>query len=136
MLIITKLLFSALFGMMIFFSGVITPIAFKHLPEQNLSAFLRKVFPKLFSIGFIIAIVNSVILYFNEYFIPFTLSTIISIGFIINLVFLTPKINFHKDNSSGENKTFHEQRFTFFHRVSVFIYLIQLVLILTFLIKY
>ena len=136
MLIITKLLFSALFGMMIFFSGVITPIAFKQLPEQNLSTFLRKVFPKLFAIGFIIATISSVILYFNEYFIPFILSTIISLGFIINLVFLTPKINFHKDNSSGENKTLHEQKFTFFHRISVFIYLIQLVLILTFLIKY
>ena len=136
MLIITKLLLSALFGMMIFFSGVITPIAFKQLPEQNLSTFLRKVFPKLFAIGFIIATISSVILYFNEYFIPFILSTIISLGFIINLVFLTPKINFHKDNSSGGNKTFHEQRFTFFHRLSVFIYLIQLVLILTFLIKY
>ena len=97
---------------------------------------MRKVFPKLFAIGFIIAIISSVILYFNEYFIPFILSTIISLGFILNLVFLTPKINFHKDNSSGENKTFHEQKFTFFHRVSVLIYLIQLVLILTFLIKY
>ena len=136
MLIITKLLFSALFGMMIFFSGVITPIAFKHLPEQNLSVFLRKVFPKLFAIGFIVAISSSVILHFNEYFIPFILSTIISLGFILNLVFLTPKINFHKDNSSGKNKAFHEQRFTFFHRVSVFIYLIQLILISTFLIKY
>jgi len=136
MLVVTKLLFSALFGMMVFFSAVITPIAFKNLPEQNLSAFLRKVFPKLFAIGFIVAITSSVILYFNEYFIPFILSTIISLGFIINLVFLTPKINFHKDNSSGENKAFHEQRFTFFHRVSVFIYLIQLILILTFLIKY
>ena len=136
MLIITKLLFSALFGIMMFFSGVITPVAFKLLPEQNLSVFLRKVFPKLFAIGFIIATFGSVILHFNEYFIPFILSTIISLGFIINLVFLTPKINFHKDNSSGGNKTFHEQRFTFFHRLSVFIYLIQLVLILTFLIKY
>ena len=136
MLITTKLLLSALFGMIIFFSGVITPIAFKQLPEQNLSTFLRKVFPKLFAIGFIIATISSVILYFIEYFIPFILSTIISLGFIINFVFLTPKINFHKDNSSGENKTFHEQKFTFFHRVSVFIYLIQLVLILTFLIKY
>lgn len=136
MLVVTKLLFSALFGMMVFFSAVITPIAFKNLPEQNLSAFLRKVFPKLFAIGFIVAITSSVILYFYEYFIPFILSTIISLGFIINLVFLTPKINFHKDNSSGENKAFHEQRFTFFHRVSVFIYLIQLILILTFLIKY
>ena len=136
MLMITKLLFSALFGMMIFFSGVITPIAFKHLPEQNLSVFLRKVFPKLFAIGFIVAISSSVILHFNEYFIPFILSTIISLGFILNLVFLTPKINFHKDNSSGKNKAFHEQKFTFFHRVSVFIYLIQLILISTFLIKY
>ena len=114
MLIITKLLFSALFGMMIFFSGVITPIAFKHLPEQNLSVFLRKVFPKLFAIGFIMAIISSVHTLFNEYFIPFILSTIISLGFILNLVFLTLKINFHKDNSSGENKAVHEQKFTFF----------------------
>ena len=136
MLVATKLLFSALFGIMVFFSAVITPIAFKNLPEQNLSAFLRKVFPKLFAIGFIMAITTSVILYFNEYFIPFILSTTISLGFIINLVFLTPKINFHKDNSSGENKAFHEQRFAFFHRISVLIYLVQLILILTFLIKY
>ena len=75
---------------------------------------MRKVFPKLFAIGFIMAIISSVILYFNEYFIPFILSTIISLGFIINLVFLTPKINFHKDNSSGENKAFHEQNSLFF----------------------
>ena len=114
MLIITKLLFSALFGMMIFFSGVITPIAFKHLPEQNLSVFLRKIFPKLFAIGFIMAITSSIILYFNEYFIPFILSTIISLGFILNLVILTPKINFHKDNSSGEKNRYMNRDSLFF----------------------
>ena len=92
MLIITKLLFSALFGMMIFFSGLSHQLLLNILPEKNLSVF-EKSFPKLFAIGFIIAIISSVILYFNEYFIPFILSTIISLGFIINLVFLTPKIN-------------------------------------------
>lgn len=121
---------------MIFFSGVITPIAFKNLPEQHLSIFLRKVFPLLFTIGFVLALICSFILYLNEYFIPFIFSTIISLGFVINLVFLTPKINFHKDNSSGEKKAFHDKRFAFFHRVSVLIYLFQLILILTFLIKY
>ena len=136
MLIIAKLLFSALLGTMLFFSGVITPVAFKNLPEKNLSVFLRKVFPKLFALGFLLSIIGGVLLYFNDYFIPFVLSTIISLGFIINLVFLTPKINYHKDNSVGEKKSLHEKKFAFFHRISVLIYLVQLILILTFLIKY
>ena len=87
MLITTNLLLSALFGMMIFFSGVITPIAFKQLPEQNLSTFLRKVFPKLFALGFVLSIIGGVLLYVNNSFIPFVLSTFISLGFIINLIF-------------------------------------------------
>ena len=136
MLIITKLLFSALFGMMVFFSGIITPVAFKNLPEKNLSIFLRKVFPKLFALGFVLSIIGGVLLYINNSFIPFVLSTIISLGFIVNLIFLTPKINYHKDNSMGEKKSLHEKKFAFFHRISVLIYLIQLILILTFLIKY
>ena len=136
MLIIAKLLFSALFGTMLFFSGVITPVAFKNLPEKNLSVFLRKVFPKLFALGFLLSIIGGVLLYFNDYFHSICLSTIISLGFIINLVFLTPKINYHKDNSVGEKKSLHEKKFAFFHRISVLIYLVQLILILTFLIKY
>ena len=136
MLIITKLLFSALFGMMVFFSGIITPVAFKNLPEKNLSIFLRKVFPKLFALGFVLSIIGGVLLYVNNSFIPFVLSTIISLGFIVNLIFLTPKINYHKDNSVGEKKLLHEKKFAFFHRISVLIYLVQLILILTFLIKY
>ena len=44
MLIITKLLFSALFGMMVFFSGIITPVAFKHLPEKKSQYFFEKKF--------------------------------------------------------------------------------------------
>ena len=136
MLIISKLLFSALFGLMVFFSGIITPVAFKNLPENNLSIFLRKVFPKLFALGFVLSIIGGVLLYFNNYFVPFVLSTIISLGFIVNLIFLTPKINYHKDNSVGEQKSLHEKKFAIFHRISVLIYLIQLILILTFLIKY
>ena len=114
MLIITKLLFSALFGMMVFFSGIITPVAFKSLPEKNLSIFLRKVFPKLFALGFVLSIIGGVLLYVNNSFIPFVLSTIISLGFIVNLIFLTPKINYHKDNSVGEKNRYMKKNSLFF----------------------
>ena len=115
MLIITKLLFSALFGMMVFFSGIITPVAFKNLPEKNLSIFLRKVFPKLFALGFVLSIICGVLLYINNSFIPFVLSTFISLGFIINLVFLTPKIN--AEIYSPRRRTDNHQCCTAHHRI-------------------
>ena len=121
---------SATIGMMIFFSGVITPIAFKNLDENTLKIFLRAVFPKLFLIGAFTSGISSIILATSNQRAAFICVAITFTGFLINLYWLTKQINNARDQmekgDSNAKKTFQN-----LHRVSVAIYLTQIVLLIT-----
>ncbi len=119
-------LISALLGAMVFFSAVVTPVAFKALNDIALRDFLRAVFPKLFSLGIIISLLSSSILCMNQQMALASLSLLVTLGFGLNRFWLTKKINYFRDQA-GENVPNAEKQFKIFHRISVGIYLTQTV---------
>tara|TARA_B100001057_G_scaffold57067_1_gene50591 strand:- start:1523 stop:1933 length:411 start_codon:yes stop_codon:yes gene_type:complete len=120
---------SALFGVMISFMILVTPIVFKVLDSKNAQSFLRTFFPRLFNLGLIVSGVL-IILSFQETIIFYKITSIsIFFGFMINQFIITPKINKYRDlelnNTKGAKKVF-----SILHFISVFIFIIQLILTL------
>ena len=120
---------SALFGVMISFMILVTPIVFKVLDSKNAQSFLRTFFPRLFNLGLIVSGVL-IILSFQETIIFYKITSIsIFFGFMINQFIITPKINKYRDlelnNTKGPKKVF-----SILHFISVFIFIIQLILTL------
>jgi hypothetical protein len=120
---------SALFGVMISFMILVTPIVFKVLDSKNAQSFLRTFFPRLFNLGLIVSGVL-IILSFQETIIFYKITSIsIFFGFMINQFIITPKINKYRDlelnNTKGAKKVF-----AILHFISVFIFIIQLILTL------
>ena len=89
---------------MLFFTVCVAPVSNKILDKNNKSAFLRNIFPKNFIYGLFIsslAFISSFIL--KDHW-SILLSFIISVGFIINLFIVMPKINFISDSANLTEK--------------------------------
>jgi hypothetical protein len=123
----TNFLAATLFGSMISFMILISPIVFTVLSANDAKNFLRKFFPRLFIFGMIL---SSLLLFstlreldlFNQ-----KLSAIIFLGFFINLFFITPKVNKYRDLEMS-NVMNAKKIFSILHSVSVCIFVIQLIL--------
>ena len=123
----TNFLAATLFGSMISFMILISPIVFTVLSANDAKNFLRKFFPRLFIFGMIL---SSLLLFstlreldlFNQ-----KLSIIIFLGFFINLFFITPKVNKYRDLEMSNVKN-AKKIFSILHSVSVCIFVIQLIL--------
>ena len=123
----TNFLAATLFGSMISFMILISPIVFTVLSANDAKNFLRKFFPRLFIFGMIL---SSLLLFstlreldlFNQ-----KLSAIIFLGFFINLFFITPKVNKYRDLEMSNVKN-AKKIFSIIHSVSVCIFVIQLIL--------
>ena len=111
---------------MLFFTICVAPVSNKKLDETNRSKFLRNIFPKNFIFGLTIASLAFILsfVYHNHWSI--VISFFISLGFIINLLIIMPKLNYISDsnNLTSENK---KKQFKYWHFSSVFIYLIQII---------
>ncbi len=120
-------LYSSLLSYMLFFTICVAPVSNKRLDETNRSIFLRNIFPRNFTFGLIIASFAFIFsfIYHNHWSI--VISFFISLGFIINLLIIMPKLNYISDsnNLTSENK---KKQFRYWHFSSVFIYLIQIIL--------
>ena len=121
-----KILISALMGAMLFFSAVITPVAFKTLSPDALSRFLRLIFPKLFSIGIVVGLFVTGLLFTEDEACQAIIMLCLTGGFVINRFWLTGKINGFRDKMSEGDKG-AEKMFVIAHRASVTIYLGQLI---------
>ena len=123
----TNFLAATLFGSMISFMILISPIVFTVLSANDAKNFLRKFFPRLFIFGMIL---SSLLLFstlreldlFNQ-----KLSAIIFLGFFINLFFITPKVNKYRDLEMSNVKN-AKKIFSILHSVSVCIFVTQLIL--------
>ena len=123
----TNFLAATLFGSMISFMILISPIVFTVLSANDAKNFLRKFFPRLFIFGMIL---SSLLLFstlreldlFNQ-----KLSAIIFLGFFINLFFIAPKVNKYRDLEMNKVKN-AKKIFSILHSVSVCIFVIQLIL--------
>ena len=123
----TNFLAATLFGSMISFMILISPIVFTVLSDNDAKNFLRKFFPRLFIFGMIL---SSLLLVFTLRELDFfnqKLSIIIFLGFFINLFFITPKINKYRDLEMSNVKN-AKKIFSILHSVSVCIFVIQLIL--------
>ena len=123
----TNFLAATLFGSMISFMILISPIVFTVLSANDAKNFLRKFFPRLFIFGMIL---SSLLLVFTLRELDLfnqKLSTIIFLGFFINLFFITPKVNKYRDLEMSNVKN-AKKIFSILHSVSVCIFVIQLIL--------
>jgi len=123
----TNFLAATLFGSMISFMLLISPIVFTVLSANDAKNFLRKFFPRLFIFGMIL---SSLLLVFTLRELDLfnqKLSIIIFLGFFINLFFITPKVNKYRDLEMSNVKN-AKKIFSILHSVSVCIFVIQLIL--------
>jgi len=111
---------------MLFFTICVAPVSNKKLDETNRSKFLRNIFPKNFIFGLTIASLAFILSFVYHSHWSIVISFFISLGFIINLLIIMPKLNYISDsnNLTSENK---KKQFKYWHFSSVFIYLIQII---------
>ena len=121
------ILYSSLLSYMLFFTICVAPVSNKILDENNKSKFLRNIFPRNFIFGLIIASLAFIFSFILKNHWSIVISFIISLGFIINLLIIMPKINFISDSDSLEKEK-KKKQFRNWHFSSVFIYLIQIII--------
>ena len=121
------ILYTSLLSYMLFFTICVAPVSNKILDENNKSKFLRNIFPRNFIFGLIIASLAFIFSFILKDHWSIIISFIISLGFIINLLIIMPKINFISDSDSLEKEK-KKKQFRNWHFSSVFIYLIQIII--------
>jgi magnesium-transporting ATPase (P-type) len=121
------ILYTSLLSYMLFFTICVAPVSNKILDENNKSKFLRNIFPRNFIFGLIIASLAFIFSFILKNHWSIVISFIISLGFIINLLIIMPKINFISDSDSLEKEK-KKKQFRYWHFSSVFIYLIQIII--------
>ena len=126
MTILAQSLVAANVGIIIFFSGIVTPIVFKTLKPQHASKYLRAFFPRLYTTLFVTTIVAALVVYDqNTRFILIVVSAL----FLLSLWPITPAINKATDSSE-------HFKFKVLHTLSVVILLGQLVAFIFLLVKW
>ena len=123
----TNFLAATLFGSMISFMILVSPIVFTTLSANDAKKFLRKFFPRLFIFGMILSFLLLVFTLRGSDLFSQKLSVIIFLGFFINLFFITPKVNKYRDLEMSNVKN-ARKIFSVLHSVSVCIFIIQLLL--------
>lgn len=123
-----KFLLPFLVGSLIFFSAIIAPNTFLVLDDKNARKFIRSIFPKLYLWSLVICLILTLLMFFNNKFYGFVL-LIVSFGFFFSRQYLTKWINNASDLKN--KKEIDEKRFKKLHKLSVFIFLSQIVCLLT-----
>ena len=113
-------------GIIIFFSGIVTPIVFKTLSQQHAGKYLRAFFPRLYITLFATTIVAALVTYDQSS--KFVL-IIVAALFLLSLWPITPAINKATDSSESI-------KFKFLHTLSVVILMGQLVAFISLLFKW
>ena len=121
------ILYTSLLSYMLFFTICVAPVSNKILDENNKSKFLRNIFPRNFIFGLIIASLAFIFSFILKNHWSIVISFIISLGFIINLLIIMPKINFISDSDNLEKEK-KKKQFRNWHYSSVFVYLIQIII--------
>ena len=127
------LLYSALFSYMLFFSLCIAPLITTTLDKKNSSKLLRKIFPRNFYFGLFISLFLFIVSFYFKNMTSIIISFMIMSLFIINLFVLVPKINLEADSHLKEQN--YTKKFKILHMCSVSMYLTQMILSFSMLIK-
>ena len=113
-------LHSLIIGFMIFFMSVVTPSVFSILNEDEAGKLLRVIFPRMFIYGLIITIFSCAV-----FFVISMIDFLIISFFLINLIYLTPRINIYRDKFKG-GIVEAEKKFKMLHFFSVVLFISQL----------
>ena len=127
MFVETGILINALLlGVMISFIVVTSPTVFKTLDEEHSKKFLRFIFPRLFNFCFLISTLMFLFFALAEFSFGMVVAIAISISFLINTYFLTPRINKMRDLMlTGHVGS--EKQFKNLHFASVLLYLASMI---------
>ena len=131
MFVETGILINALLlGVMISFIVVTSPTVFKTLDEEHSKKFLRFIFPRLFNFCFLISTLMFLFFALAEFSFGMVVAIAISISFLINTYFLTPRINKRRDLMlTGDVGS--EKQFKKLHFASVLLYLASMISIVS-----
>ena len=136
MFVETGILVNALLlGVMISFIVVTSPTVFKTLDEEHSKKFLRFIFPRLFNFCFLISTIMFLFFVLADFSFGMVVAIAISISFLINTYFLTPRINKMRDlmltGHVGSEKQFKK-----LHLASVLLYLASIISIVSIFVFY
>ena len=118
---------SALFGILLFFSAIMSPTIFRVLDQTNSGLIIRAIFPKVFVLGFILSAISALGAYIHGDLLSLGLSLVGCSLFVMNLFYLMPRINETRDNLELDT-TVRNKRFKLLHSASVVNYLICMVI--------
>ena len=125
-MIMLVILYTSLFIYMVYFSICVAPVINKTLDRKNSSKLLREIFPKNFIFGALLSFTTIFVsVYYKSYF-SLIISIIVFSLFILNLYVLVPKINMEADKTSKLKN--YSRKFKTYHFISVFIYLVQILI--------
>ena len=122
---LVKFVIPFLLGSLLFFTIIIAPTIFSTLDAKNSRKIIRNIFPRLYTWSIIFSFI-SFILVFSIFNINLWsgFSFLILILYIISRQILMPKINSLSDRNE-------QKRFAQYHSLSVTIFVIQIILLLT-----
>ena len=129
------LLNAFLMGVMTSFIVVTSPTVFKTLDEEYSKKFLRFIFPRLFNFCFLISTAMFLFFALAEFSFGMVAGIVIAVGFLINTYLLTPRINEMRDLMITGH-TGAKKKFKTLHAISVLLYLMSMVLIVTIFVLY
>ena len=95
-----------IFGIIFFQSFISAPLIFKHIDKKNSSAYIRKVFPRIFLVIPLLSIISLVVSYFQLKFCSTELLIVCLTSIFLPLIcyMLIPSTN--KATDSGNSKKF------------------------------
>jgi Domain of unknown function (DUF4149) len=117
--IVALLLLAALFGGMLAFMAVFTPLAFARLPAETAGAFIRSVFPVYYRVCGILSLLAALPLVpAHAYMAEVATLVLVAGGFVLANAVLRPAA----ERARAEGR---DARFRRLHRVSVLLHLVQ-----------
>ena len=115
------LIHAANIGFMLMFSVVVAPAVFKVLSQKAAASYLRVLFPRLFIFGFVTSSIATIFSLLDSGLLVAVVSATIALGFLLNALILTPKINQFRDRASA-GEVAAEKAFARLHLLSVTIF--------------
>ncbi len=126
--IVGLILVAALFGGMLSFAALFTPLIHRKLPSDTAVGFTREVFPVYYRVMGILSLVAVLPLVSAQYWTEISMLVITTAGFVFANLVLRPQVNAARDGNK-------DGRFRLLHRVSVLLNLIQFALVTIVLIR-
>jgi len=120
-LILTAFLLAGMF----FFAAIFTTTVFKFLGRANAAADLRGLFPRYYIWVAIVGLLAAVLIWPSDQ-VNGIILVVVAIAFIAVRKLLLPQINIAREGRAAGNEA-ASQRFSLLHRLSVIIYLTQMI---------